>query len=85
MDDDRLFAYLVPYVFQKLDVEAGASAAVSALLFWNFELSLINLTKLWRKNTHEEALRLSADLQVLHLLHLNFKVCFLDLDSLIKG
>ncbi|VDP14594.1 unnamed protein product [Heligmosomoides polygyrus] len=33
VDDDRLFAYLVPYVFQKLDVEAGASAAVSALLF----------------------------------------------------
>ncbi|EYC06206.1 hypothetical protein Y032_0077g1087 [Ancylostoma ceylanicum] len=28
IDDDRLFAYLVPYVFQKLDVEAGASASV---------------------------------------------------------
>ncbi|KAK6726857.1 hypothetical protein RB195_004889 [Necator americanus] len=28
VDDDRLFAFLVPYVFQKLDVEAGASASV---------------------------------------------------------
>ncbi|RCN34118.1 hypothetical protein ANCCAN_20033 [Ancylostoma caninum] len=28
IDDDRLFAYLVPYVFQRLDVEAGASASV---------------------------------------------------------
>ncbi|KAK6020842.1 hypothetical protein OSTOST_13497, partial [Ostertagia ostertagi] len=27
VDDDRLFAFLVPYVFQKLDVEAGASAS----------------------------------------------------------
>ena len=29
IDDDRLFAFLVPYVFQKLDVEAGASPSVS--------------------------------------------------------
>ncbi|KAE9418567.1 hypothetical protein Angca_009870 [Angiostrongylus cantonensis] len=28
VDDERLFAFLVPYVFQKLDVEAGASASV---------------------------------------------------------
>ncbi|KAJ1363207.1 hypothetical protein KIN20_023018 [Parelaphostrongylus tenuis] len=28
VDDEQLFAFLVPYVFQKLDVEAGASASV---------------------------------------------------------
>ncbi|XGW20890.1 hypothetical protein V3C99_004118, partial [Haemonchus contortus] len=32
VDDDRLFAFLVPYVFQKLDVEAGASASVFSVV-----------------------------------------------------
>ncbi|KHJ95448.1 hypothetical protein OESDEN_04605 [Oesophagostomum dentatum] len=70
IDDDRLFAFLVPYVFQKLDVEAGASPSVFGVVCANIDARQImqligeivreNVT-LFRKDSFAQIVAASLD------------------------